>query len=90
MISRHADKHSLMKSGGYRDAPRNAAASFLLDFALSSNLDGVTLLSMYEPRHFVFNIGRLTAMPPPEVVLDLASSLMSTQTRLADGMRLVS
>lgn len=90
MISTDANKRSLMNSAGYRDAPRNAAASFLLDFALSSNLDGVTLLSMYKARHFVFNIGRLTAMPPPEVVLELASGLMSTETRLADEMRLVS
>jgi hypothetical protein len=90
MISKDADKRSLMKSGGYSDTPRKAAAAFLLDFALASNIDGITLLSMYEPRHFVSNIGRLTAMPSPEIVLDLANVLMSTQTRLEDRMRLVS
>jgi aryl-alcohol dehydrogenase-like predicted oxidoreductase len=82
MIVRDAGRRSLMKSVGYRDAPRKAAASFLLDFALSSNPDGVTLLSMYEPRHFNFNIGRLMASPSPEVVIGLASGLMFPQTCL--------
>jgi aryl-alcohol dehydrogenase-like predicted oxidoreductase len=77
MIEKEADKRSLMHSAGYRDAPREAAAAFLLDYALASNPDGVVLLSMYQPRHFSFNLGRLTASPPPEVVLNLASHLVS-------------
>jgi aryl-alcohol dehydrogenase-like predicted oxidoreductase len=78
MISKQADKRALMDCLGYRDVPRQSAAAFLLDFALASNPEGVVLLSMYEPLHFSFDIGRLTASPPPEVVLDLARHLMTT------------
>jgi hypothetical protein len=68
-----------MDSAGYRDTPRKAAAAFLLDFALASNPDGVVLLSMYQPQHFSFNLSRLITSPPAEVVLDLASHLVSLQ-----------
>jgi aryl-alcohol dehydrogenase-like predicted oxidoreductase len=75
MIAKQADKRALMDSLGYRDAPREVAAAFLLDFALASNPEGVVLLSMYKPSHFSFDIGRLKASPLPEVVLDLARRL---------------
>jgi aryl-alcohol dehydrogenase-like predicted oxidoreductase len=76
IIANEADKRALMDYRGYHGAPRRAAAALLLDFALASNPEGVVLLSMYEPVHFNFDIGRLTASPPPEVVLDLTSRLM--------------
>jgi aryl-alcohol dehydrogenase-like predicted oxidoreductase len=79
IIAKQADKRSLMDSVGYRDAPRKTAAAFLLDFALASNPEGVVLLSMYEPLHLSLNLSRLTASPPPEVVLDLATRLTSPQ-----------
>jgi aryl-alcohol dehydrogenase-like predicted oxidoreductase len=79
IIAEQSDKRALMDHMGYRDAPRRAAAAFLLDFALASNPDGVVLLSMYQPQHFNFNLSRLTISPPTEVVLDLASRLMSPQ-----------
>ena len=79
IIAKQADKRALMGSVGYCDAPRTAAAAFLLDFALASNPEGVVLLSMYEPRHFSFNLGRLTTSPQAKVVLDLASRLVSLQ-----------
>jgi aryl-alcohol dehydrogenase-like predicted oxidoreductase len=79
IIAKQADKRALMGSMGYRDAPRKAAAAFLLDFALASNPEGVVLLSMYEPRHFSFNLSRLTTSPQAKVVLDLASRLVSLQ-----------
>jgi aryl-alcohol dehydrogenase-like predicted oxidoreductase len=74
-IAKQPDTRMLMNSMGYRDAPRKAAAAYLLDFALASNRQGVVLLSMYEPEHLSFNIGRLEASPPPEIVLDLANHL---------------
>jgi aryl-alcohol dehydrogenase-like predicted oxidoreductase len=77
MIEKDAGKRGLIDSAGYRDAPRMAAAAFLLDFALASNSDGVVLLSMYQSQHFRFNLSRLTTSPPAEVVLDLASRLVS-------------
>jgi aryl-alcohol dehydrogenase-like predicted oxidoreductase len=77
MIAKEADKSSLMNSAGYSNTPREAAAAFLLDFALASNPDGVVLLSMYHPLHLSFNLSRLMASPPPEVVLDLARRLVS-------------
>ena len=79
MIEKGVGKRGLMDSAGYRDPPRKAAAAFLLDFALASNSDGVVLLSMYQPQHFSFNLSRLTTSPPTEVVLDLASRLVSLQ-----------
>jgi aryl-alcohol dehydrogenase-like predicted oxidoreductase len=79
MIEKEVGKRSLMDSAGYLDTPRKAAAAFLLDFALASNPDGVVLLSMYQPQHFSFNLSRLTTSPPAEVVLDLASRLVSLQ-----------
>jgi len=78
MIANQSDTRSLMYSSGYCGAPREAAAAFLLDFALASNREGVILLSMYEQRHFSFDIGRLTVSPPPEIVLYLASRLMTS------------
>jgi aryl-alcohol dehydrogenase-like predicted oxidoreductase len=77
MIEDDVGKRALMDSAGYRETPRKAAAAFLLDFALASNPDGVVLLSMYQPQHFSFNLSRLTTSPPAEVVLDLASRLVS-------------
>jgi hypothetical protein len=82
MIEKDAGKRGLIDSAGYRDAPRMAAAAFLLDFALASNSDGVVLLSMYQPQHFSFNLSRLTTSPPTGVVLDLASRLVSLQPRI--------
>ena len=77
MIEKDVGKRALMDSAGYRETPRKAAAAFLLDFALASNPDGVVLLSMYQPQHFSFNLSRLTTSPPAEVVLNLASRLVS-------------
>jgi aryl-alcohol dehydrogenase-like predicted oxidoreductase len=79
MVEKEVGKRALMDSAGYRDTPRKAAAAFLLDFALASNPDGVVLLSMYQSQHFSFNLSRLTTSPPTEVVLDLASRLVSLQ-----------
>jgi hypothetical protein len=56
---------------------RKIAAAFLLDFALASNPDGVVLLSMYQPLHLSSNLDRLTASPPPEVVLNVRNRLVS-------------
>ena len=78
MIAREADKRSLLDAAGYRTATAEAAAAFLLDFALASNPDGVVLLSMYQPRHFSFNLGRLLSSPSPDVVLELASRLVDS------------
>jgi aryl-alcohol dehydrogenase-like predicted oxidoreductase len=80
MIEKDAGKRGLMDAAGYRDKPRRAAAAFLFDFALASNPDGVVLLSMYQAQHFSFNLSRLTAAPPAEVVLELASRLVSLQS----------
>jgi aryl-alcohol dehydrogenase-like predicted oxidoreductase len=80
MIEREACKRRLMYSAGYGDTPRKAAAAFLLDFALATNPDGVVLLSMYQPQHLSFNFSRLTTSPPAEVVLDLASRLVSLES----------
>ncbi len=74
-ITEQGHKRALMDSMGYRGTPKYTAAAFLLDFALASNSGGVTLLSMYEQQHFSFNIGRLTASPAPEDVLNLANHL---------------
>ena len=79
MIENEVGTRGLMDSAGYRATPRKAAAAFLLDFALASNPDGVVLLSMYQPQHFSFNLSRLTTSPPAQVVLDLASRLVSLQ-----------
>jgi aryl-alcohol dehydrogenase-like predicted oxidoreductase len=81
MIANDANKRALMNSMGYAHAPRKAAVAFLLDFALSSNPDGVVLLSMCDSQHLSFDIGRLTASPPSETVLDLADRLV-TSSRL--------
>jgi aryl-alcohol dehydrogenase-like predicted oxidoreductase len=77
IIKKEASKRALMESAGYGGTPLNAAAAFLLDWALASNPDGVVLLSMYHPQHFRFNLSRLTKSPPAEVVLDLAARLTS-------------
>lgn len=77
LIAKQVHKRALMNSVGYRGEPREAAAAFLLDFALASNREGVVLLSMYKPAHFSFDIGRLNASPPPGLVLDLACRLIA-------------
>ncbi|HKB99244.1 MAG TPA: aldo/keto reductase [Terriglobales bacterium] len=77
MINKEASKRALMDSAGYSGTPRNAAAAFLLDWALASNPDGVVLLSMYQPQHLRFNLSHLTTPPPAEVVLNLAARLTS-------------
>ena len=79
MIAEEADKRSLLEAAGYCLAPREAAAAFLLDYALASNPDGVVLLSMYQPQHLSFDLGRLASSPPPDVVLDVAGRLVATQ-----------
>jgi hypothetical protein len=84
MIAKQADTRGLMNCAGYCDAPRRAATAFLLDFALASNPEGVVLLSMYRQWHFSFDVGRLTASPAPEVVLDLARRL--TPPRAHQGL----
>jgi aryl-alcohol dehydrogenase-like predicted oxidoreductase len=87
-ITKQANTRALMDSMGYCGTSKNAAAAFLLDFALASNSEGVILLSMYEQQHFSFNIGRLTASPPPEVVLNLANHINPPQAYpgLLEGM----
>jgi hypothetical protein len=62
-------------SAGYRGSAAEMAASFLLDFALASNRDGVVLLSMYEEKHLRSNLERLTAAPAPDAVLGLQDQL---------------
>lgn len=79
MIESEVGQRDLMCAAGYGDTPRKAAAAFLLDFALASNPDGVVLLSMYQPQHFLFNFSRMTTAPQADVVLDLASRLVSLQ-----------
>jgi aryl-alcohol dehydrogenase-like predicted oxidoreductase len=88
MIAKQADTRALMDSIGYRGETTKAAAAFLLDFAMASNPEGVVLLSMYKPPHLSFALRRLTASPPPRVVLDLANRLTPSQAwpHLSEGM----
>ena len=71
------EKRSLLHAAGYRGETREVVAGFLLDFALASNLEGVVLLSMYQPRHLDFDIARVALSPPPDAVLELASRLVA-------------
>jgi aryl-alcohol dehydrogenase-like predicted oxidoreductase len=76
VIGKEKAKSALLKSHGYQGTPREMAADFLLDFALVSNPEGVVLLSMYQRSHLRSNLDRLTAAPPPQVVLALRNGLV--------------
>ncbi len=59
-------------AAGYGEkATADVARAFLLDYALASNAEGVTLASMYARDHLDFNVAR-AARPVRPAVLDLA------------------
>ena len=85
----YPDAHSRIDTSTFRPIPwEPGTAAFLLDFAMASNPEGVVLLSMYKPPHLSFALRRLTASPPPRVVLDLANRLTPSQAwpHLSEGM----
>ena len=51
---------------GYSGSPNEVAAAFLADFSFATNLDGVTLVSMFGKEHLKFNLSRLQIHPKPE------------------------
>ncbi|MBT9292229.1 aldo/keto reductase [Prosthecodimorpha staleyi] len=64
-----------LQAAGYDAAPREAAASLLIDRAFASNPDGVVLASMFAAPHRRLNLAR-AALPPNPAAVQIARDLL--------------
>lgn len=70
---------------GYRGAPIEVAAAFVVDYAVATNSAGVTLFSMLRKDHLAFNMHRLTQRPALDQLNRIAAEL-SNELRKTDRM----
>jgi len=75
LIEKHPSQRAILASAGYDGTAPEMAAAYLLDLAFARNPDGVTLLSMYEPKHLRANLERLDAGAPAQAVQELRARL---------------
>jgi len=59
MFVRNPESLNEAKANGYLGSVREVAAAVLLDYALSTNRSGVTLLSMFKVSHLEFNLAHV-------------------------------
>ncbi|WP_314957574.1 aldo/keto reductase [Bradyrhizobium cosmicum] len=69
---------------GYRGAPIEVAAAFVVDYAVATNSAGITLFSMFRKDHLAFNTHRLTQRPPPLHQLNRIAAELSNELRKTD------
>lgn len=62
-------------NAGYAGTAATIAADFLLDYAIATNPDGITLLSMFEQRHLEHNLARARSPRTAPAMRQLATLL---------------
>ena len=76
---------SRLAAAGYDAADlRTSVGTLLLDAALAANADGVTLVSMFAPRHAAANLARAARAPNPRAV-SLVADLVSEAPAQLEG-----
>jgi predicted oxidoreductase len=72
-IERTAELKAALADAGYLGNSREQAFAFLPDFAFTSNIDGVVLLSMFGRGHLEANLARIERAPDRAVVAAIAN-----------------
>lgn len=71
--ARHVLEH--LHEMGYQGEPAQVVPAFVVDYALATNSEGITLFSMFRKEHLAFNLRRLAQLPTLHRLNCIASEL---------------